>query len=418
MHNSLLRVKKIKTIISKIDLMRAFSLVGIIGILCLVSSCSKDDGDIENQSAASGVEIGGVSGYSSYYEENTLQTRAGGITESYGLTRAWEAPTGYVAYDGGDQPIGVCFTQNGHNPADDKTIGSLFKSSDKWRANVELTGGDYYLYGYIPHLTVIKCGITDRDGNNAKYDEGAILSLRDVPSVMPNDLCVVIGAKHGTDKDHDSGLRRGDFAYTAEAISNEEGHESGTGNFVFLLFDHLYSALRVNFRVQGDYNDLRTIKLKSLKLKTQVGGTVTKDKTDITIKLKANDGSASPIEEISYTTSLSGVDNNDGIEFWSSASVSDEERTLTTDFKPFTGHFMPNGITTLVLTSKYDVYDKKGNLLRKDCQATNTMVLNDLLTEQTVTRRGCRYTIKMTIEPTYLYVMSEPDLDNPTVTIN
>lgn len=398
--------------------MRAFSLISLIGILCLVSSCSKDDGDFENQSATPGVEIGGVSGYSSYYEENILQTRAGGITESYGLTRAWSIPDGYVAYDGGDQPIGVCFTQNGHNPADDKTIGSLFKSSDKWRANVELTGGDYYLYGYIPHLTVIKCGITDRDGNNAKYDEGAILSLRDVPSVMPNDLCVVIGAKHGTDKEHDSGLRRGDFAYTAEAISNEEGHESGTGNFVFLLFDHLYSALRVNFRVQGDYNDLRTIKLKSLKLKTQVGGAVTKDKTDITIKLKANDGSASPIEEISYTPSVSGVDNNDGIEFWSSASASDEERTLTSAYKPFTGHFMPTGVTTFILTSKYDVYDKKGNLLRKDCEVTNTMVLNKLLTEQTETRRGCRYTINMTIEPTYLYVMSEPDLDNPKVVVN
>jgi hypothetical protein len=79
---------------------------------------------------------------------------------------------------------------------------------------------------------------------------------------------------------------------------------------------------------------------------------------------------------------------------------------------------MPSGITTMILTSVYDVYDKNGNLVRPDCEATNTMVLKDLLTEQTTTQRGKRYTVNMTIQPTYLYMLSEPDLDNPTVTIS
>ena len=83
---------------------------------------------------------------------------------------------------------------------------------------------------------------------------------------------------------------------------------------------------------------------------------------------------------------------------------------------------MPANITTLVLTSVYDVYDKNvtpehpdGNLLRENFKTTNIMVLKDLLTEQTTTKRGYRYTINMTIQPTYLYMLSEPDLDNPTV---
>ena len=79
---------------------------------------------------------------------------------------------------------------------------------------------------------------------------------------------------------------------------------------------------------------------------------------------------------------------------------------------------MPTGITKLILTSTYDVYDRKGNLIRLNCKATNTMVLKDMLTDQTVTERGKRYTINMTIQPTYLYMLSEPDLDNPTVIIN
>ena len=186
---------------------------------------------------------------------------------------------------------------------------------------------------------------------------------------------------------------------------------------MFLLFDHLYAALRVNLRVHGEYNAMRTIKLKSLKLKTQVGETVSKDKMDITIKLKANNGSASPIENITYAASTGGVENNDGIEFWPSTSVTDEERTLSTTSKSFVGHFMPSGISTIILTSTYDVYDKKGNLIREDCIATNTMELRELLTDQTVTRRGCRYTINMTIKPTYLYVMSDEDLANPGMDI-
>ena len=41
------------------------------------------------------------------FEEKIYQTRSGD-----GLTRAWSRPDGYEAYEGGNLPIGVCFTQN------------------------------------------------------------------------------------------------------------------------------------------------------------------------------------------------------------------------------------------------------------------------------------------------------------------
>ena len=231
------------------------------------------------------------------------------------------------------------------------------------------------------------------------------MTLNDVPAVMPSDLCVVIGAKAGTGKETVEGLRRGDFAYVGSA--------SADGNYVFLLFDHLYAALRIRMRVHDDYAALRTIKLKSLSLKTYAGETTSSQKTNIMVDLKATDVSnpdENPIQTIKYTPS--GGEITEPLEFWSS-----ESEELTTDFKPFVGHFMPDGITTLVLTSVYDVYDKKDNLIRKDCKATNTMELSELLTKQETTRRGSRYTINMTIKPTYLYMLSEPDLNNPTVTV-
>lgn len=390
---------------------RAYGLIiGLIGLMGLMG-CSKDEASVKAPGTSTEVE---VASFVTLVDEADGSNRAYGADRANGANktnRAWAIPAGYEAYGDGVQPIGIAFTRNNHEPM----IGSFFKSSDKWRTDLEnIASADYYLYGYIPHQTAINYSITDYDGANGAYSTGAIMTLQNVPTVMPNDLCVVIGAKHGTDREHDGNndgtnrLRKGDFSFTAKA--------GGDGkDYVFLLFDHLYAALRVRMRVHDDYAALRTIKLKSLQLSTQAGNETTKKRTDITIKLRATDGSVNPIENITYdqpTTPYPAIDG--GLEFWSNPAGT----ALTTDYQPFIGHFMPLGITRLSLTSTYDVYDRKGNLIRQSCKATNTMVLKDLLTEQTVTERGKRYTINMTIQPTYLYMLSEPDLDNPTVVVN
>ena len=361
---------------------KILGLVSLIGLMGLWG-CSSDEAAVP---ALTTVEL---TSYVTDYED---------ATNNGSVTRAWTPPTGYSLYGEDDKVLGIAFTQDEQEP---KT-GNFFKSSGKWLANInEISSGDYYLYGYIPHLSGMSMTITDRDGTNANYSSGAKLTLQNVPAIMPNDLCVTIGAKQGTDKETVTGLRMGDFGYTA----------SGSNNYVFLLFDHLYAALRIDMKVYGEYNTLRTIVLKSLSMKTQVGETTSREKTEIAIDLKATDGSISPIESITFTPQGDVI--SEPMEFWSSTG-----ETLTTEFSPHIGHFMPTGITKLILTSTYDVYDKKGNLLRQDCKATNTMVLKELLTDQTTTRRGCRYTVRMTIQPTYLYVLSDPDLDNPTVVVN
>ena len=346
------------------------------------------------------------------FEEKIYQTRSGD-----GLTRAWSRPDGYEAYEGGNLPIGVCFTQNNKDPK----IGSLFYSSGKWRkdADLELTAGQtYYLYGYIPHKTGIKYSITDSDdsdGANNSYSSGATLTLKDVPAAMPNDLCVIVGAKHGYDKEHDGNsdgtnrLRLGDFSFTASKGADGK-------DFVFLLFDHLYSALSINMRVYGEYDKLRTIKLKSLNLKT-IDASGSKDKTDIAIKFEADENTTSPIkiQSISYTPTGNDLGTGDGVEFWPAEPNTVE--TLTTEYKSFPGYFMPMGVNTLILTSIYDVYDKEGKLVRENCKATNTMLVSELFDQQATTLRGYRYTIDMTIRPTYLHVLSDSDLENPGIDV-
>ena len=417
-----------------IGLMRLMGLMGLMGLIGLMSSCQSDETPTP---ALSEVEI---TSYVAGFEENSTATRgsyeayeAYGAYEAYepnganepygaygayraygaygvpGMKHAWAVPSGYTAYEDGDKTIGINFTKDGEAPLS----GHFFKSSGKWRTNLELANaGTYYLYGYIPHTSGISCSVTDRNGTQAHFSEGAILTLENVPAILPNDLCVVIGAKDGTDKETVTGLRSGDFAYAAKAIKGT-GDEDPQGNFVFLLFDHLYAALRIRMRVNGEYNALRTIKLKKLQLQTKVGDDHVQEKTRIDITLKATDGSdpsESPITDISFTPS--GPEITEGIEFWSSS-----DEVLTTSYSSYIGHFMPLDVTQLILVSTYDVYDKKGNLLRENCKAKNTFELKELFSEQLTTRRGCRYTINLTIKPTYLYVLSEPDLQNPTVEI-
>ena len=400
---------------------RAYGLImGLIGLMGLMG-CSKDDYE-EQSGAPLGTIIPEVASYVTWFEEADKTSGANGASGDHGssgITRAWTVPTGYVVYENGIQPIGIAFTRDGVDPAEGEgespktMIGNFFYTGSKWRTSLEdIKATDYYLYGYIPYLPSIGYNITDNDpetgGANDKYSEGAIMTLQNVPTVMPNDLCVVIGAKHGDDREHDGGLRQGDFSFIAK-----QGTDSK--DYVFLLFDHLYAALRVRMKVHSDYSKLRTIKLKSLQLSTQADNETTKKRTDITIKLRATDGSVSPIQEITYgqpETPYPAIEG--GLEFWS--STNGEE--LTNDFKPFIGHFMPNGITRLSLTSVYDVYDKKKNLIRKDCKVTNSVSLSALFSGQTQTERGKRYTISMTIQPTYIYMLSEPDLDNPTVVVN
>ena len=395
------------------------SFISLISFVSLVSSCSKDDGfadDEQNQNPA-GVVIGGVSGYAtSFAEENNTKT-SGTYNPYKALTRAWELPdeikSDYVDYESGVQPIAIAFTQNGQEPM----MRYFFKVDDEWRINKDdgiEAENNYQLYGYIPNKTGIQYSITDGDVVNANYSTGAIMTLQNVPSVMPEDLCVVIGAKHGYDKEHDGNndgtnrLRQGDFSFKAKAGTDSK-------DYVFLLFDHLYAALRIRMRVHDDYAKVRKIKLKSLKLGTQVGDAKTKQKTDITISLQANDGSASPITGITYSQpdTYPAIEDS-GLEFWSNASG----KLLSTDFSAHDGHFMPSGITRFTLISTYDVYDLKDNLIREDCKAVNSVLLKDLLTEQTETERGKRYTVNMTIQPTYLYMLSEPDLDDPEVVID
>ena len=391
------------------DIRTIVRFVGIWGFIFLLAGCSSEEtGPVVEPAAVEKVvtpetapirmTIGGVTNYVTPFDELMEQTRA------------WVPPTGFVPYENGNQIIHVAFTKDDAAPRK----GYFFRSGENWNMSLEedkdLVGGDYYLYGYMPYMPNVTFSITDRDeteSTGSHYSQGAKITLHNVPTAISQDLCVAIASKHGPDKEHDAGLRQGDFKFTFQGL----GGSAAADNYVFMLLDHLYAGLRLRMRVKAEYLALRTIKLKALRLNAKAGSTLSTEKNNITIELMATDGTDPIVGEITYTPV--GEVATGGVEFWSSA----EGLELGTDFVENLGDFMPLDVTSLELTSVYDVYDKKGNLIRENSEAKNSMLISDLFDRQTTTLRDCRYTVNMTIQPTYLYMLSDPDLDSPSVAI-
>jgi hypothetical protein len=168
--------------------------------------------------------------------------------------------------------------------------------------------------------------------------------------------------------------------------------------FISILMDHLYAAAQFRLKIDAEYASLRTIKLKTMTLSTNKGS------VDATVSLTHNTTGASPITG-SITYSLSGT--NGAAEIFNS----DEGIALDkTTFLTINSYFAPTLSDNLTLVSTYDVYDRNGNLIRQNSTATNKLPNLEAI-------RGQRVQLYLTVNPTYLYVLSEPDLDNPTITV-
>ena len=363
-----------------------------------------------------------------------------GFEDAAKSTRGWITPylpddtkNHYELFDNPDQSISVFFTQNGVAPEEE----FFFKSSGNWRVSkTDLKAEDYFLYGYAPHpkynSVIASISSSSTPGDNSSYSSGAVLTLQYLPAITPNDFCVIIGAKNGKDYYQPNAdytvdpLVRGDFTYTATTT----GEGGANQNYAYLLFDHLYAALRVRMTVHPEYAALRTIKLRKLYLSTSDASGTTKKYTTASITLQKTTDGSNPIQSVVFTPTGDELAED-------SIFIDPVGMTIPTNnkYSEYISHFMPLGITTLALTSVYDVYDKNPvcdnngdpvldengepvyNLVRKDCKATNTIVLRNQFSGQNEASRGLRYNINLTIRPTYLYVMSDPDLNNPTMVV-
>ena len=252
--------------------------------------------------------------------------------------------------------------------------------TNKWHAYFDVEANKLYtVYGYMPKTGEMVSTLTK------STDNAASLAISNIKAVSADDICIITGVQNSYET-----LVEGRFGWIWP-IGNENYS-------IYLLMDHLYAAVRFSVKVDATYAELRTIKLKSMTLSTN------KSSVNAEITLTHNTTGTSPVSGVKYTTSGSSdaavlFDNDEGVAL---------DKTTATVID---GCFTPTLSENLTLTTSYDVYDRNGNLVRANCTATNKLPVLEAT-------RGQRLQLNLTVSPTYLYVLSDPDLDNPTIKIS
>ncbi len=303
-------------------------------------------------------------------------------------------------------PIQIFLTgETGNN----KREGQIIYDEDekKWTSSIGVKDDPTCLYGFAP-ATVASCTINPLDGKTS-YLDGAKLTLSNINSVTGDDLCAIVGVQHS-----ENAITNPDWT-TADGFLGVFSFNKKSNNYISLLLDHLYGRIDFKFYIGEEYSQWRIIKVKKVELlsKTKVTG--------LTVNLKANKGNH-PIADdgikYEYSTVAAGVT---GVLYDSSTDTDTNGKQLQTvngDAVVIPGFFAPvsKEVSGLSLVCTYDVYtivnNNIGTRVRENCTATNKLQLIPNV------QRGKVWTVNLTVEPTYLYQLSDDELDNPTIIVS
>ena len=391
-------------------------LLGPLGILCVMglAACSSDDSDdAPDTPKGTPQTLTLITSSTSFLEVNPMET-----------TRA--LPTGYLSYNQlypttvpEHTKIGVFMTPERHDAtADFVYMGydpDTHLPTNKWRSSIIITEGQqYYIYGFMPREDARNAEITplgDTSGDDGGYATGAMLKIRGLNTVTGADVCVIVGVKKwapaNSDDEapaiEDSGIQLGEFAY--------QGGSEGS-NYVYLLLKHLFAGLHFKAHVDPTYAALRTLRVK----KFEIISTVVASEIDLSIELTANSEGTDPVTDIQYTPASGASTTAHSTLFPYEGGPDDIDLPVATP-ESFLACYAPSICQSFILQTTFDVYDKKGNITRSNCVVQN-QINNNLIPQINTMSAGQIYTIDLLIKPTYLYVMSDPDLENPTIVIN
>lgn len=375
-----------------------WSLAAVTALGCLLVSCG-DSGDIRQMPAQE------IVGEPLTVSALTRGTRDANDILSEGLT-IWimAVPTdqsgvqaGVVSYNG---PV--------EGSSDISWNSAIYVKNDK----------TYEMYGIIPFDAAET--ITTTSSNSLQAE----LSLQNLKSLSDKDVCVLTGAIIACNDSLSPTdyLARGSYYY--HPIYDKEGVGDGYRYGVRLLADHLYASVKFKIYVNVKYNAMRTIKLTKMELTTEpemttVNASITLQKSRGTATPFAFDGTPTNTGTETDLASVVLFEDDEGQEIKTESAYSNmtaEDKANYITINP--GYFGSWVCNDLYLVSTYDVYDKKGNLTRKECTAKNRLTSKLVSgTGGPLLKAGEQVTITLTVNPTYLYVLSDQELDNPTIVV-
>ena len=318
-------------------------------VIVLLAACSQDDTEEQAQEPDAALRLAGV-------------TRAVTGNPEYGDIRIFMT-NGAMATEG------------------------LFKhtGSSFWTTQLKLKSGarTYQLYGYMADNAEYTHSISDWT------DNGAVLHIQQIPPIAAQDFCIVTGVRQANNASDETAAVRGAFNFD---------YNSQQENYVNLFLDHLYSHITFSMRVGDDYNAVRAIKIKNMKLQV---ADISHYNVDVT--LTKDVGISSVTHNKVYGTETRELTIKDKNET--------EEITLTTSHATIgSGYIFPDPplFDKLSLVIEYDIYDKRGN---KIAERTAT---NALATPLAGLQRGEDCTLQINIDPSYLHDLS---LNDPPIVV-
>lgn len=333
-----------------VDILRKWSL--LVVLVLLMAGCTSDFDEFET-----GVKVEFMA---PYLQDLQIETKA---------------PTGYSGSISGRSSMGV-FVGEMQNES------TVTYNGSSWESSLKLDPATYNIYSYIPK-------------RNGVSLSGNVITFTNVPFIMAEEILLSSGAvaetvtKDKTPNDKTASLVKNTYSIKVESAED-------TKNYVTFMMDRVMAKVNLNFKVHEKYSNIRTIKIKEVTLKPAAG-----DYQSVNIACTMNDGS-----EISYSRSPgSAVDNK------LSFSITDDGLVLNDTSEKSVGRFysVPGVQNNVVMTVKYDVYDKAGTLVRENQTVTNSSI--KLIDTGTLTR-AIEYKLNVNIVPTYLYSLSDTDKES------
>lgn len=300
----------------------------------------------------------------------------------------------------------LTYKENGH-PVYIPTIFNYTGdgSTNVWTSRIALQDAQYYLYGYMPK-GVVGSDVTIAPVSGDDYSTGAVLTLKNLNAVSPDDICVIVGVGQYKDTPPDMSGKLGIFGFNSHADN---------GDNIYLLVDHIYAGMHFKMKLDETYDQLRQIKIKSMTMMPAVSTGEAVETVDAKVTLTANNDGTNPLTSVTFTNRKTSASPTPSVLY------EGEGEFLSTSYKEFLACLCPTTTSAggkYILETVYDVYDKKGGtdgkgrVIRENERAQNIISLRDALSA------GQIFTVNITVQPTYLYMLSDPDLDNPTFIVN
>ena len=310
------------------------------------------------------------------------------------------AADGYTTFGGADYDgvqLGVIAWQKNTQKYDQGfATYSYSNGAGKWTSNVYLAKQTYNVYGYMPH---------NGEANSIKPDLGSeanpstfAMKWTGQPTFATKPVLASVGSARSTA----SSVTDGSFSVDVDQVGQEEK--------INFRMNHLLAKLNLRFYLPEPYADKRQIKVTQVTLS---GGQGVANRYDITCSYDANGAlttTYTPMQGASTSGNTYPYENANGL-------------LLTTAKQLFgTYYFVPDAVNRssnlMTLTVTYNVYDKSGTLTREHQTATNARIaLHKVNNVAQATQVAHAYTVSVQVVPSYLYVLSDGDMQNPYIVL-